>query len=197
MGENGKGSGLEHEHEARTRPVRRDPLVVVVMVAVIAWAGYVVIKNVALPRSGLQVKDLGPMDLSWRVQQLGGQAMDMSSVKGKVVVLNFWEHWCPPCRAEIGSIQRLYEEVKGDDILVMAEFHDDPAATQQFLQEQGITMPVYQIMTPLPAQVAPSQIPTTYILNRDAHVVDVQVGGARWDDPSVVKFLKKLAAEKS
>ncbi len=130
----------------------------------------------SLPAPELTGKDMGAMDLDWRVQELGGQPMDMSSVKGKVVVVNFWEHWCPPCRAEIGSIQRLYDAVKDDDILVLPVFQDDADATRKFLDQQKITMPAYQVVGPLPEDVAPSSIPTTIILDRDGHARAVQVG---------------------
>ncbi len=180
-----------------------DRIAFVVMVAVIAWAAYVVVKNLAFPpnaEAGLPVpelagKDLGAIDLNWRVQQLDGEPMDMSSVVGKVVVLNFWEHWCGPCRAEIGSIQRLSDAVTGEGVLVLPVFQDDPDATRRFLQQQGITMPVYQVVGRLPGDVAPRAIPTTCVLNRDGHAWAVQVGAARWDDPSVVEFLKSLAGQ--
>ncbi len=180
-----------------------DKIVIAVMILVVLWSGFVVMKNLFLPRNledslpppELSGKDMGALDLDWRVQELGGQAMDMSSVKGKVVVLNFWEHWCPPCRAEIGSIQRLYDAVKGDGILVMPVFQDSAAATRKFLQQQSITMPVYQVIGALPGSVAPSAIPTTVVLDRDGHARAVHVGAARWDDPSVVKFLKGLAGK--
>jgi thiol-disulfide isomerase/thioredoxin len=179
------------------RPGAGNRIVVVLIVAAIAWALYVVIKNVAFPAElqppALVAQDLGPMDLDWRVKQLDGPAMDMSSVKGKVVVLNFWEHWCPPCRAEIGSLQRLYEAVKGEGILVLPVFQEDPDATRRFLQARQITMPVYQVQGELPADVAPDYIPTTCIIDPKGHVVVKDDSSARWDDPSVVEFLQALA----
>jgi len=188
--------------DERGQPKKRtfgDRIVVAVMVVVIAWALYVVVKSMLFPPEllppTLAGQDLGAIDLDWRVQRLGGEPMDMSSVKGNVVVLNFWEHWCPPCRDEMASIQRLYEAVKDRGVLVMPVFQQEPDATRQFLLDRQITMPVYQVLGALPGDVAPGSIPTTYILNRGGHAVAVQVGAARWDDPSVVEFLKGLVGK--
>jgi thiol-disulfide isomerase/thioredoxin len=176
---------------------RGSRLVVLVMVAVIAWALYVVVKGIffapGLPAPRLTAEDLGPMDFGWRVEQLDGPQMDMAEVKGKVVLLNFWEHWCPPCVAEMPSIQRLYDVVHGEGILVLPVFRESPDATRKFLQGRGITMPVYQVVGSLPEALYPAAIPTTYIIGRDGRIAARHEGAARWDDGSVVAFLRGLA----
>ena len=187
------------------KPARGNPLVVFVMVALIFGSLYIVIKGILFPPNleralkppALAAQDLGPIDLAWRVQQLDGPQMDMAQAKGKVVFLNFWEHWCPPCVAEMPSIQRLRQKVEGADVLVLPVFQDSPTATRQFIKQRAITMPVYHVEGSLPGDIVPEGIPTTYIIGKDGHVVFRQVGSARWDDDSVVAFLRALAAKGS
>jgi thiol-disulfide isomerase/thioredoxin len=97
------------------RPARGNRLVSFLMVILIGGSLYIVVKGVffrpnmqdMLVPPQLRAQDLGPMDLNWRLRQLDGPDFDMAQLKGKVVFLNFWEHWCPPCVAEMPSIQRL------------------------------------------------------------------------------------------
>jgi thiol-disulfide isomerase/thioredoxin len=186
------------------RPARGNRLVSLLMVALIGGSLYIVVKGVFFPPNmqdmrppQLRAQDLGPMDLNWRLRQLDGPDFDMAQLKGKVVFLNFWERRCPPCVAEMPSIQRLHQKVEGGGILVLPVFHESPDATRKFLQGHAITMPVYYVEGPLPADVAPDAIPTTYILGRDGRIVYKEVGAARWDDDSVVAFLRDLAAKEA
>lgn len=187
------------------RPARGNRLVTFLMVVLIGGSLYIVVKGVFFPPNmqdmlvppQLRARDLGPMDLNWRLRQLDGPDFDMAQLRGKVVFLNFWEHWCPPCVAEMPSIQRLRQKVEGGGILVLPVFRESPDATRKFVQGHAITMPVYHVEGPLPADVVPDAIPTTYILGRDGRVVYKEVGAARWDDDSVVAFLRGLAAKEA
>ena len=184
---------------------RDNPLVVLVMIVVICGCLFIIIKGIFFPPNlasmlgppELVAQDLGPMDLAWSVQQLDGPPMDMAQLKGKVVFLNFWEHWCPPCVAEMPSIQPLRQKLEGADVVVLPVFREDPSATRKFVAGHGITMPVYQVVGPLPADVAAEEIPTTYIIGRDGQVVVKETGAATWDDDSVVAFLRGLEAKES
>ena len=87
--------------------------------------------------------------------------------------------------------------MEGGDVLVLPVFRESPDATRKFVQQRAITMPVYHVEGPLPAGVAPDAIPTTYILGRDGRFAYKEVGAARWDDDSVVAFLRGLAAKEA
>ena len=135
------------------------------------------------------------MHYDWEAYNAAGEPFDMQSTQGKAVFLNIWATWCPPCVAEMPSIQRLYDTVGGEEgIAFVVIARDSPNAVQQFIAEHGLTMPVYT--TPvIPVELDPPAIPTTYIVAPDGRIVFQHEGAAAWDDPAVADFLRQLAAQ--
>jgi len=191
-------SDAEHAQEPRS-----NPLVGLLLLVVVGAVFYAVARGGLLQRGGegglpappIDVGNRTPIDLNWRVRQMDGPEMSVADLRGNVILLNFWEHWCPPCRAEMPSIQRLGQMVAGEDIVVLPVFTESEAATRKFLQEQGLTLPVYHLVGSLPQAIYPSAIPTTYIIDRQGRAVIQHVGAAAWDDEGVLTLLRKLAAE--
>jgi peroxiredoxin len=78
------------------------------------------------------------------VPDLAGQAVRLSGLRGQVVLLNLWTTWCPPCREEMPSMQRLYERLKGRGFVLLAVSQDEAgkAAVEPFVRDLGLTFPV-------------------------------------------------------
>jgi thiol-disulfide isomerase/thioredoxin len=131
-------------------------------------------------------------DYDWTVKSLDGQNFNMAEAKGKVVFLNFWATWCPPCVAEMPSIQRLYEKIKDQKIMFVCISNEDPSKVSHFVREKGVTFPVYCLRGEPPAVFRTRGIPATFILSPDGKVAFRHVGGAKWDDEKSVVFLKDL-----
>jgi len=164
----------------------------------IAWAlarglsrGHQLPPPVLKPRSGKS------FHYDWRIADLDGNEHDMAEFRGKVLVINFWAHWCPPCVAEMPSIQRLYQQVTPEGIVVLPIFVDSPAETRRFMRESQLDLPVYRPLTGIPDDLMPQAIPATYVVSREGEVVTWHVGGASWDDESVVEFLRSLAGREA
>src|SRR4030066_905235 len=90
------------------------------------------------PRGGFLAPD-------FTLELLGGGQVTLSELRGKGVVINLWASWCPPCRAEMPAIQRVYEKTKGRGLEVLAvntTFQDSERAAADFIQERGLTFPV-------------------------------------------------------
>lgn len=77
---------------------------------------------------------------SFSVKDESGQLINLSELKGKVVFINFWASWCPPCRAEFPSIQKFYEKYKGNDELVFLTINldDNPKAGKLYLEKKNL-----------------------------------------------------------
>jgi thiol-disulfide isomerase/thioredoxin len=126
------------------------------------------------PRVGFAAPDFS-LDL------LGGGHVTLSDLRGKVVIVNLWASWCPPCRAEMPALQRVYEAngARGLEILaVNTTFQDSEAGAAQFVREYGLTFPVPLDRT---GEVSRSYLlralPTTFFIDRGGVIRQVVIGG--------------------
>jgi thiol-disulfide isomerase/thioredoxin len=118
------------------------------------------------------------------------------SLKGTVTLLNFWATWCPPCKGEMPSIEKLQSAMKGTSFRIAAVSVGEKEKTvADFIAAQGYTFPVYLDGNGALGQIFASQgIPTTYIVDKTGKVIAGTVGAREYDDPEVISILKELAA---
>lgn len=129
-----------------------------------------------------------------RMVTLDGKAVNLSDLQGKVVFVNLWASWCPPCRAEMPGIEALYKKVDHAKIaFVMLSLDDNVAKAQKFVKSQGYTFPVYLRTGELPAPFDSNAIPSTVILGPDGQVAARHDGMAEYDTPEFKQALEKLA----
>jgi len=132
------------------------------------------------------------MDYNWRVQGLDGKELSVVKTKGKVIFLNFWGTWCPPCVAEMPSIQRLYDRIRSEEIHFMCVSDEDRTKVSTFVKERGFTLPVYTLLGEKPPVFQTRGIPATFIISRDGQIVFKHVGAAKWDDKTSIDFIQRL-----
>ncbi|OUJ73603.1 TlpA family protein disulfide reductase [Hymenobacter crusticola] len=125
---------------------------------------------------------------------LDGKQMNLSDLKGKVVFVNLWASWCPPCVAEMPGIYALYKKLDPAKVaFVMISFDQNPVKAQRLLQRKGYTFPVYFPTAPLPAPFDSNSIPSTVILAPDGKVAARHDGMADYDTPEFKAALEDLA----
>ena len=110
-------------------------------------------------------------------QTLSGTSFSMADVNGKIVIIDFWATWCPPCVVEIPHFIAL-QKAFPDDIQIIGISLDETAApVQAFMKEQGINYPIVMGTPELTEQFGPiTGIPTTLTLDRNHAVIDKAVG---------------------
>lgn len=125
---------------------------------------------------------------------LDGQPTNLSALKGKVVFVNLWASWCPPCVAEMPGIHALYQKMDPKKVaFVMISLDENPAKAKALLKRRGYTFPVYFPAAPLPAPFDSQSIPSTIILSPDGQVAARHDGMAEYDTPEFKAALEALA----
>ena len=126
-----------------------------------------------------------------------GKQMQLSDLRGKVVVLNFWATWCPPCVEETPSLIALQREIapKGGTVLGIS-VDDDAQAYAQFVQANGIDYPTYRDPSAeIPASYGTSMYPDTYIIDRHGKIARKLVGAQDWTSREMTAYFNSLLAK--
>ncbi|TVO70059.1 TlpA disulfide reductase family protein [Sedimenticola selenatireducens] len=140
----------------------------------------------------LKDKPLAPV---FSLPSVDGQIHDLSAYRGQVVVVNFWSTWCAPCRKEMPSLERAWQRLKSDRIVVLGiAIQDDPEMVRRFLQEREISFPVLLDSDGKVAETWPfSGIPATFVLDKEGRIIYRALGLREWDSDSIILKVKALA----
>ncbi len=124
-------------------------------------------------------------------------AVNTADLKGKVVFMNFWATWCPPCRKEMPSIQTLYNRFKSDAniVFLIIEIENDVEGTKKFLADGNLALPIYYPQDDIPREWLGGSIPTTVILDKNGKIAAKQEGMYDFATPAVEDFIKDLINE--
>jgi len=144
--------------------------------------------------AGTTAKDFG-LDLA-------GKPRHLSDLRGKVVVLNFWASWCPPCVAEAPSLNRLHKYIESRNGLVLGVAADeDPYAFSKFIVDQAVTFPNYRDPgtkdrgSPIALSYGTAMIPETYIVDRHGKIARKVIGPQEWDSADMRAYVDTLLAQ--
>jgi thiol-disulfide isomerase/thioredoxin len=138
-----------------------------------------------------QLPIYGQVDYDWSVRQLDGTETALSAFRDQVVFLNVWATHCPPCIAEMPSIQALRSSLEAEDIRFLLVTEESAATVEKFLRDHPSDLPIY-LYDELPNVLRPPGLPTTYVINREGLIVHRRIGGANWDSETSRGFLRDL-----
>ena len=128
---------------------------------------------------------------------LAGKSEHLSDLKGKIVVLNFWATWCPPCVEETPSLNRLqkYIDSRGGMVLGVS-VDEDGAAYEKFLKDQSVVFSTYRDATKKSAaDYGTSIYPETYIIDRHGKIARKFVGAQQWDSPEMLAYFDAILGQ--
>src|ERR1700732_3326371 len=130
---------------------------------------------------------------------LAGKSVQLSDLKGKVVVLNFWATWCPPCVAETPALNHLQKYIESRNGVILGVAADeDPAAFEKFLRDQGIVFLTYRDPStrdnhsPIAQSYGTSMYPETYVIDRHGKIARKFIGFQQWDSPDMLAYFDAL-----
>jgi peroxiredoxin len=130
--------------------------------------------------------------IDFKLKDLNGKEVSLSDFKGKKVFLNFFATWCPPCKAEMPEMQKLYEETKDSDLVILAvDLNEDKETVSNFINKNKYTFDVLLDSNNSAAekyQIA--SIPTSYFIDKAGNIVDKHIGGMSIQD--MKNYINKL-----
>lgn len=127
----------------------------------------------------------------WQLKDVDGKTVSLSTYKGKIIFINFWATWCPPCIAEMPSIQKLYVDYQ-DKMVFLFVTTDSFDKANAFMVKENLTLPVYQSVTNPPIEMESSTIPATYLIDQQGNIIVAKIGAANWNSDSFRVKLEEL-----
>ncbi len=128
------------------------------------------------------------------LKDLDKREVSLASLKGKVVLINFWATWCPPCKAEMPSLNRLYSEYKNRGVVVLAISMD--RKEQEVIEYVKRNTFSFKVLLDRKMNTTRDygvfSLPTSFLIDRNGVIIKRYLGEERWNSPSVKNDLQKL-----
>ena len=131
---------------------------------------------------------------NWELKSDVNTTLDFKETKGKVVFINFWATWCPPCIAEMPSLQALYNDYKYKVVFLFVT-SDNFEIVEKFKTKKGFNFEVFKPLNEVPNELTTRSIPRTFIMNRKGEIVVDESGAVDWNSESVRSQLDQLLSE--
>lgn len=158
-------------------------------IAKLALVGFVTVFVIffATPRGQFKVLGLGDVAPNFTVRQESGNVVALADFRGKIVVLNFWATWCPPCIEEMPALNRLADHYRGKDVVVLGVSLDEDASQyDDFIAKNEIKF--LTLRNPARAvseQYGTYKLPETYIISRQGRLLKKYIGPRDWSSAEI------------
>jgi peroxiredoxin len=164
-------------------------------------AGQVIPADTADPKTERLFREMGiievphitpPVDFS--LMDINGQQFTLSEFKGKIVFLNFWTTWCPECRIEMPSMEKLHRMLNGQDFAMIAVNLQEPALrVKNFIKKYQLT---FTALLDTKGEIGPRfgirAIPATFILDKNGGIIGKALGSRYWDGKKSIALFEHL-----
>jgi thiol-disulfide isomerase/thioredoxin len=131
---------------------------------------------------------------NWKLKSDANTTLDFDETKGKVVFINFWATWCPPCIAEMPSLQALYTDYN-DKVVFLFVTSDDFETVEKFKSKKDFDFEVFKSLNEVPVALTTRSIPRTFVINKNGAIVIDESGAIDWNSETVRLQLDQLLSE--
>lgn len=131
---------------------------------------------------------------SIKFKDIKGKEINLAELKGKVVFINFWATWCPPCLAEMPSIHTLHQKFSADKdiVFIMVDADSDFEKSQNYMDKRRYKMPVYAMSSSIPENLFKGSLPTTIVFDKKGRISFHEEGAANYGSQKFVDFITQL-----
>ena len=150
-------------------------------------------KGLAMFSPGLENEDKLKQisDYNWNLNDLDGNLYNLNNSKGKVTLVNIWATWCPPCIAEMPSLQSLSSDYKDKmDIFIVS--NEDRKVVNKFMTHNNYNFPAYISNGNTPETFNVRSIPRTFLIDKKGNIIIDETGAANWNSDKVRTTIDKL-----
>jgi len=133
---------------------------------------------------------------NWEMTTVDNSSFDLKNSKGKVIFLNLWATWCPPCVGEMPGIQDLYDKFKDNPKVEFVLVSNEAIGTiNKFIERKEYTFPVFSSQVQTPPAFATRSIPTTYVISKKGEIVVKEIGAVNWGGKKMEGIIDQLLNE--
>ena len=145
---------------------------------------------IAAVENAVTLKD---SDYEVQLKGINVPSTNLKNLKGnKLIFLNFWGTWCPPCREEWPTIQKLYESKKDKVDFVLIAMQDKEETVIKFMKDNNYTAPVYIAESPVSNNILPKVFPTTFLLDKNGRILLKEDASKERNAKSVQEFIDNI-----
>jgi thiol-disulfide isomerase/thioredoxin len=142
-----------------------------------------------------------PIAPKFKLLNMDGQEVNLEKLRGHVVLVNFWATWCPPCRREMPSLQRLWQKLGKSELQIVAVNVGEDADTVLGFMGTLDTSPTFPIVFDKDSAVLRTWpvkgLPTTFVIDKKGHIIYRAIGGREFDSPESIRLITELLASKN
>jgi thiol-disulfide isomerase/thioredoxin len=128
---------------------------------------------------------------NWKLTNLEGNTYNFNEARGKVILVNMWATWCPPCIAEMPSLQALYDDYS-DQIEFILVSNEPQDVITSFLKKKKYNLKIYRSLTEPPTTFNVKSIPRTFLLDKEGKIIIDESGAANWNSKKVRETIDDL-----
>src|SRR5690554_3352235 len=172
--------------------MKKKSIIAVIMVAAFLGTGYLFGVDVNQLSGSMMEKEVSLGNTPAEIYDAEGTAVDFADLKGKIVFINNWATWCPPCVAEMPTIEQLKKEMPEDEVVfVMVSYDRNPQKAINWMKNKKMDLPVYFPGENFPRQFISDAIPATFVLDREGKILYTYLGMADYSKESFVHQMKQ------
>ena len=172
-------------------------VLIIVVILLVCGSVYLVTASSSRPSyEPVKIVDMGDQAPDFLLEDTAGNKVSLASLRGKVVLVNFWATWCPPCRKEMPALEALYKKLGTDDFAVLAVNQwEDPDHVFTYTGDLNV-FPTFPILFDPESAVSEKYrvkgLPTSFLVDKQGRLAYRAVGGRDFDHPEVEKLILEL-----